>query len=66
VGGLYIGPYVVLALFIGAVVGSIASVAIGRGEGARRVIPFGPFLAIGIVVTALAGPGMFAWYLSLM
>jgi leader peptidase (prepilin peptidase)/N-methyltransferase len=64
--GLYLGPYVLLALMFGsllAVVGGVALTA-GRGEGpvAQRRFPFGPFLAGGIVAAALAGPALLAWY----
>lgn len=64
--GLYLGPYVLLALMFGsllAVVGGIALTA-GRGEGpvTQRRFPFGPFLAGGIVAATLAGPALLAWY----
>lgn len=64
--GLAIGPYVLLALFAGSVLGvagwAIGSKARGR-EGAR--IPFGPFVAAGGLIAALAGPEMLGWYVRL-
>ena len=58
--GPFLGPYVLLALMFGsffAVIGGVA-LALSKGEGpvGQRRFPFGPFLALGIVLTAVAGP----------
>lgn len=69
--GLFLGPYVVLAFLIanlaGLVVG-LVRMAWPRGSadtGAAGSIPFGPFLAVGALLSALAGPALWAWYLGL-
>lgn len=64
--GLFLGPYVLLALMLGSVVGAVASVVIGTGSGARRKIPFGPFLATGAVITAAVGMPLWEWYSSML
>lgn len=68
--GLYVGPYIVLALLLGSLFGLLGSVPLTRGSGegpiTRRRFPFGPFLAAGIVVTALFGPSVMAWYTSVV
>lgn len=65
--GVALGPWVLLAIFIGATTGVLASVVLiasGR-RGARDPVPYGPFLAFGGVLTALAGPAIVAGYLGL-
>lgn len=63
--GLVLGPWVLLAIFVGAAAGALASVGlIATGRRSRKdPIPFGPFLAAGGVITTLAGPGLVAAYL---
>jgi leader peptidase (prepilin peptidase)/N-methyltransferase len=67
--GLFLGPYVLLALFVGSLVGAAGGLidAARRGEPATtHRIPFGPYLAAGGVVSALVGPALWAWYVSLL
>ncbi len=52
----------VLSSFAGAVVG-VALVASSRG-GMRYALPFGTFLAMGAVVSMLAGDAIISWYLG--
>ena len=66
--GLFFGPYVLMVLFVGSILGAVVGVimTIGRresGEAAR--VPFGPFLAAGGVVVAAWGPAIWTWYLQL-
>jgi leader peptidase (prepilin peptidase)/N-methyltransferase len=64
--GFYIGPYVLLALFVGSVLGMVVGIAAARGERLSAVrIPFGPSLAAGAIVAALVGPAILSWYLGL-
>lgn len=65
--GVYVGPYVLLALMVGSIAGVVAGLSGARGERLlQRRIPFGPFLALGGVVAALAGPAVWHWYLGLI
>jgi len=60
--GIFIGPYVLMALMFGSIAGAFGALVI-RGEGgARRKIPFGPWLALGGVACLLVGPQLWAWY----
>jgi prepilin signal peptidase PulO-like enzyme (type II secretory pathway) len=52
----------VLASFSGAVFG-VAMIASGRG-GAKAALPFGTFLAVGALVSAVAGQPIVDWYLG--
>lgn len=65
--GIFLGPYVLLALMIGSMAGAAVGVAsaVRSGAGMGAKIPFGPFLALGAVVTALVGPDVVGWYLTL-
>ena len=63
IGG-FVGPLgallaLVLAAFVGAVVGLLRLAATGD-----RYIPFGPFLAVGALVSMLHGADLIAWYLA--
>ena len=62
--GLFFGPYVVMVLFFGSLIGAAVGLATARGRGSlrSRKIPFGPMLALGAIVTAVAGPSIWAWY----
>lgn len=70
--GLVLGSlglrYVAVAAAAGFLAGGIAGVALIAGGGYRRgrQMPFGPFLAAGAVVSALAGPEIASAYLSLL
>ena len=67
--GLFLGPYVVMAYVLGNLLG-LAGILLFRREPGRRLgearIPFGPFLAAGALITALAGPGLLGAYLRLV
>jgi len=67
--GLFLGPYVLLALLVGSLAGAVGGVidASRSGESvATHRVPFGPYLALGGVVSALTGPAIWAWYWSLL
>jgi len=65
--GVYLGLYSLMALFIGTLVGAVYGVIAARraGAGGRHRFAFGPFLAMGGVIAALAGPAIWAWYAGL-
>jgi leader peptidase (prepilin peptidase)/N-methyltransferase len=65
--GVYVGwPNVLLLFFLAAVLASVVGVAlmIGWGKKGRDPIPFGPFLALGCVLTLLWGTRLLDWYLG--
>ena len=69
--GLILGPFVLLAYALGNILGVLVAVPqmlLSRKGGpiSTRSIPFGPFLALGGVLTALWGPAMWTWYLNLL
>lgn len=66
--GLYCGPYVLLVLFFGSVLGAIYGLAVARLASAdmRTHFPFGPFLAAAAVAVTVAGPGIWAWYVRVL
>ena len=65
VGGLLGWKGVILTTFTGSLIGSAIGVSIillkGRGFGAK--IPFGPYLALGALVSLLWGEDILRWYL---
>jgi leader peptidase (prepilin peptidase)/N-methyltransferase len=64
--GLFLGPYVLVALFAGSTVGALSAL-LSRGENLPlRKIPFGPFLAMGAILTAAFGKRAVGWYLGLL
>lgn len=66
--GPFLGLYTLLALFVASLVGAIVGVAVSRRseDGLSARIPFGPFLALGAVVTAVVGPAIWGWYAGLL
>ncbi|MBN1193167.1 MAG: prepilin peptidase [Coriobacteriia bacterium] len=64
--GIVLGPYVVMTLVIGSIIGLVVGLTASRSVAlSERRIPFGPSLAAGAVITALAGPEILQWYLRL-
>lgn len=57
-----------LTIMIGALAGSVAGMALIalRKHRMDKVIPFGPFLAVGAVVSAFYGYDIIYWYLGLI
>lgn len=55
---------VLLTTFAGSLIGSIAGLYViaFKGGGRKTKIPFGPFLALGVLVTILFGQELIAWY----
>jgi len=67
--GLFLGHWhtagmFILGVFIGAVAGSVMILLGGKKWGQR--IPFGPYLAMGGLVSLLWGEMIWRWYLSLV
>ncbi|PKM50794.1 MAG: prepilin peptidase [Firmicutes bacterium HGW-Firmicutes-7] len=69
VAGLLLGwEKILLALMLGSVVGAVIGLTLIALKIMKReqMIPFGPFLTLGIMVSALFGDAMIIWYLSLI
>ena len=65
--GLYLGSAVAPALFIAFLTGAVVGVAVMAREGAgarKKGVPFAPFLALGGIVGALAGPELVDLYVD--
>lgn len=61
-------PLVFVALFCSVMIGAVVAMGLmlTRRKGRKQAIPFGPFLALGTMVTLLWGPQMLAWYVGMM
>ena len=57
-----------LTIMLGAVVGSVVGVLLIllKRHKMEKVIPFGPFLALGAVTAAFYGTDIISWYLSMI
>jgi leader peptidase (prepilin peptidase) / N-methyltransferase len=64
--GLFMGPYVLLAIFFASLIGTFAGMWAARRAGTEDAatfrIPFGPFLAMGAVLAVSIGPALWGWY----
>jgi leader peptidase (prepilin peptidase)/N-methyltransferase len=58
---------VLLTIFIAALAGSVVGLylMIVHGKGRKHAVPFGPFLALGAVVSLCWGPEILVWYSQL-
>jgi len=61
-------PLVFFSIIMGAILGGIVAVAliIAKKKTRRETIPFGPFLALAVMITLLWGSDILSWYLRLM
>jgi leader peptidase (prepilin peptidase)/N-methyltransferase len=66
--GAFLGPYAALAVFVGALVGTlVGGVLMAAGRIRRRsALPFGVFLALGGVFTMFVGQDLWDWYLRMI
>jgi leader peptidase (prepilin peptidase)/N-methyltransferase len=68
--GLVLGAlgwsYVAVAVMVGVLAGGLAAVAmLAAGRRRKDTLPFGPFLALGAIVSAFLAPPIASWYLGL-
>jgi len=61
-------PLVFFSVVLGAVLGGIVAVAlvIARKRTFKETLPFGPFLALGAMITLIWGNNVLNWYLGLI
>jgi len=67
--GAFLGAQaVVVTIFVSAFVGSVVGVAMMafRGKGRKYAIPYGPFLALGAVISLFWAESLVAWYQRLL
>ena len=66
--GVYLGPAVVPALFLGFLSGAVVGVILigGRRGDGKTAIPFGPFLAAGAILALFFGGALIEAYLGLV
>ena len=67
VGGLMGWKAVLLTTFIGSLTGSFIGIflMVFKGKGRKTKVPFGPFLALGALVTIFFAQEILLWYLAL-
>ena len=63
--GLLLGwQLIVLAFFIGCILGSMLHLIRMKVQGAERMLAMGPYLSAGLFIAMLWGNGFIEWYLS--
>lgn len=55
---------ILLSLGLGCVIGSVIHLLLMKFYGKERVLAFGPYLSVGIVISMVAGNQMINWYLN--
>ena len=66
--GIFLGwKGIILAMIVGSVIGAVVSLTLIALKRKKRkdLIPFGPFLCLGILVAAVLGPEIIQWYTGL-
>jgi leader peptidase (prepilin peptidase)/N-methyltransferase len=65
VGALMGWKSVILTTFLGSFAGAIVGIflMIFKGKGRKTKIPFGPFLALGVLITLFFGQEILQWYI---
>jgi leader peptidase (prepilin peptidase)/N-methyltransferase len=65
--GLLIGwQNIVIALFLGCILGSIIHITLMIVLKKERMLAFGPYLSLGIFLAMLYGKPLFDWYIGLI
>lgn len=65
--GLLLGwKLIILAFFLGCIFGSVIHIARMKISKAEHVLAMGPYLSVGVFISALWGERLIGWYLSLM
>ena len=65
--GLMLGwKEIILAFILGCILGAIIHVLRMKIKGAQRVLAFGPYLSLGILITVWFGTPLITWYLGML
>ena len=65
--GLMLGwKEIILAFILGCILGAIIHVLRMKVKGAERVLAFGPYLSLGILISVWFGTPLITWYLGLL
>ncbi len=67
--GLVLGSKLtILALFVSSIIGLVAGVSqlVWQKKGRKHPVPFGPWIALGSVVTYFYGTDILEWYMNLL
>lgn len=66
-GGLVIGfPKILLAFVLGCIIGSIVHLLRMKVSKEGKMLAFGPYLSVGIMISMLFGEQLVDWYLNLL
>ena len=64
--GAFLGwEKLLVAIFLAVTIGAVGGV-IARVAGGSRLVPFGPYLLLGGLVSLLVGGGIIDWYLGML
>lgn len=67
VSGLFLGwKNIILAFFIGCILGAVIHSIRMKVEKCDRVLAFGPYLCAGLTIALLFGENIISWYMSLL
>ena len=65
--GLLLGwKNIILALMLGCIIGSIIHIILMKVSNKGRMLAFGPYLSLGILLAMLFGEQLIGWYLNLL
>lgn len=65
--GLVLGwKNILLAFFLGCILGAVCHLILMKIKGAGRVLALGPYLSLGVAIAALWGDSFLEWYLKLL
>jgi len=65
--GAFLGwKYTIISLFLGFFLGALAGIflILSKIKSREDIIPFGPFIALGSIITILWGEKILSWYLG--
>ena len=65
--GMLLGwKLVLLGFVLGCIIGSVVHLVRMKASGEKHVLAMGPYLSIGVFLSALFGNAVISWYLSML